>query len=54
MDKLCIQMDTLPECLKWHYKSQNILKTEISISSQVFVFKQNGKSDQDLDGIEVA
>ncbi len=47
-------MDTLPGYLKWPNKSQNILKTEISVSSQVVIFKKNGKSTQHIDGIEVA
>ncbi|MBA3613660.1 MAG: hypothetical protein H0W49_12260 [Nitrospirales bacterium] len=35
-------------------KSQNVLKTEISVSIQVVIFKKNGKSTQHIDGIEVA
>lgn len=43
IDKPCIQMDTLPECLKWHNKSQHVLKTEISVFSQMVIFKKKRK-----------
>jgi hypothetical protein len=47
-------MDTLRWCLKCHIHSFNVLKTEISVFSQLVIFKEIRKGIEHTDGIEVA
>lgn len=47
-------MDTLSWCLKCQNNSWNVFKTEISVFSQLVIFKEIGKGTQHMDGIEVA